>query len=155
MKFHHDNIDSAALLLELDGYAFPIEYRWLRLQGFRAMIPWRCVDDLDEATTIRKEFLLEVGRGSIAVRDILPFARNDASDDFAGFVQLNGVVTGEVCVAHLTFRGSAEITDYPRYQNYPSIWEWVALVFEETRHWCQPQAVADLEDSLLQRGKGP
>ena len=143
------------MLLELDGYAYPLDYRWLRLHGFRTMTPWRCMDDPDEVTAIRKEFLVEVGGGSIPVPDILPFARNDASDDVAGFIQRQGEVTGEVCVAHLTFRGAAEVSDYPRHEIYPSIWEWVTMVFEETRHWCQPQAVQDLEESMLERRSRP
>ena len=127
----------AGLLMELDGYQYPIEYRWLRLQGFGGMRPWRCIDDIDEATTIRKEFLLEVGDGTIPVRDFLPFASSEPGDDFAGFIQSQGAVTGEVCVAHLTFRGSPEVADYPRHAIYASIWEWVAMVFAETRQLAQ------------------
>lgn len=153
MKFARNNVDPATLLLELDGYRYPDDYRWLRLHGFRILTPWRCIDDLDEATTIRKEFLLEVGRGSVAVRDFLPFARNDSTDDCAGFVQSSGLVTGEVCVAHLTFRGSAEVAGYPRHQIYPSTWEWLTKVIEESRQWCQPQAVKDLEEDVVRRGK--
>lgn len=151
MTFPYDNIDRAAMLLELDGYRYPLEYRWLRFHGFRGMTPWYCIDDVDEVTTVRKEFLLEVGRGSIPVRDFLPFARAEHSDDYAGFVQADGKVTGEVCVAHLTFRGSAEVSDYPTHRIYPSLWEWLTRVFAETRRWCEPSAVADLEASLKHR----
>jgi hypothetical protein len=147
MSSTHDHTYPATILLELDGYRFPDEYRWLRLNGFRSMTPWRCIDELDEATTIRKEFLLEVAGGSIPIRDFLPFARNDSTDDFAGFIQSRGIVTGEVCVAHLTFRGSAEVANYPTHTIYPSIWEWLTMVLKETRQWCQPQAVKDLEES--------
>jgi hypothetical protein len=143
-----DHIDAARLLLELDGYGYPMEYRWLRLHGFRGFTPWRCIDDIDEATTIRKEFLLEVGGGSIPVRDFLPFARSEPADDFAGFIQSKGEVTGEICVAHLTFRGSAEVSDYPTHDVYPSLWEWLERVLADTREFCQPRAVVDLEASL-------
>lgn len=148
MTFPHSNIDPAALLLELDGYQYPLEYRWVRFHGFCGMTPWRCIDDPDEATTVRKEFLLEVGGGSIRVRDFLPFARAKQSDDFAGFVQSHGTVTGEVCVAHLTFRGSSEASGYPTHRVYPSLWEWLTMVFADTREWCKPEAIADLEASL-------
>ena len=148
MTFPHHNIDPAALPLALDGYQYPEEYRWVRLHGFRGMTPWRCIDDLDEASTIRKEFLLEVGGGSIAVHDFLPFARDQQSDDVAGFVQSQGQVTGEICVAHLTFRGSAETSGYPTCNVYPSLWEWLTMVFATTREWCGPDALADLEASL-------
>lgn len=148
MNLTHDTIDPATLLLELDGYPYPLEYRWLRLHGFRGMRPWRCIDGIDEATTIRKEFLLEVSGASIPVHDFLPFARSEPADDFAGFVQCNGEVTGEVCVAHLTFRGAAEVSDYPRHVIYPTLWDWLTMVFAETRQCCEPGAVADLEASL-------
>jgi hypothetical protein len=146
-----EHIDPTRLLLELDGYRYPLEYRWLRFHGFRSMTPWRCIDDIDEATTIRKEFLLEVGRGSIAVRDFLPFARSEPADDFAGFVQSQGKVTGEVCVAHFTFRGAAEVSGYPTHEVCPSLWEWVTRVFVDSRLFCEPRAVADLEISLQGR----
>src|SRR4030095_9841001 len=132
MAFLSDQINPARMLLQLDGYPYPLEYRWLRIHGFRCMTPWRCIDDIDEATTIRKEFLLEVGGGSIAVRDFLPFARSEPADDFAGFIQSEGKVTGEVCVAHLTFRGSAEVTEYPTHDVYPSLWEWLKRGFHAT-----------------------
>jgi hypothetical protein len=148
MTFPDSNIDPGRLLLALDGHQYPPEYRWVRLHGFRGITPWRCIDDLDEASTIRKEFLLEVGGGSIAVRDFLPFARAEHSDDFAGFVQSEGQVTGEVCVVHLTFRGSAEMSGYPTCTVYPSLWEWLTMVLATTREWCGPEATADLEASL-------
>jgi hypothetical protein len=142
-------VETASMLLELDGYRYPDAYRWLRLQGFRGLLPWRCIDDVDEATTIRKEFLLEVAGGSIAVRDILPFARAEPEDEFAGFLQRQGQVTGEVCVAHLTFRGASEVSGYPSHTVYPSLWDWLAMVIAQTRELCEPQTVADLEASLL------
>ena len=141
-------VETSSMLLQLDGYRYPDAYRWLRLQGFRGFSPWRCIDDIDEATTIRKEFLLEVAGGSISVRDMLPFARAEPEDEFAGFIQRDGEVTGEVCVAHLTFRGSAEIADYPSHTVYPSLWDWLSMVIDKTRDLCEPQTVADLEASL-------
>jgi|SoiMethySBSTD1v2_1073268.scaffolds.fasta_scaffold03496_3 hypothetical protein len=155
MTLPRNHIDPATLLLELDGYPYPLDYRWLRLNGFRGLAPWRCIDDIDEATTIRKEFLLEVGRGSIAVRDFLPFARAESADDYAGFTQSDGLVSGEVCVAHLTFRGSAEVSDYPRYAIYPSVWDWLARVLADLRDRCKPQAAADLEVSLTSEATRP
>ena len=148
MNHRHNDIDPARILLELDGYRYTLEYRWLRFHGFRGITPWRMIDDVDEATTIRKEFLLEVGGGSISVHDFLPFARSEPADDFAGFIQSQGKVTGEVCVAHLTFRGSAEVSDYPTHDVYASLWEWLTQVFADTRELCVPRVVADLEAAL-------
>jgi hypothetical protein len=148
MTILHDNFDPPEMLLELDGYRYPPEYRWLRFHGFRGMTPWRCIDDLDEATTARKEFLVEVGGGSIPVHDFLPFARSEPGDDFAGFIQSNGKITGEVCVTHLTFRGGAEVSNYPRHVIYPSLWDWLTMVFAQTRQCCEPGALADLEASF-------
>lgn len=144
----HKAIDPGRLLLSLDGFAYPLEYQWIRLNGFDGMAPWRCIDVADDASAIRNEFLLEVARGSIPVKDFLPFARSGVSDDYAGFVQSDGIVTGEVCVVHLTFRRAAEVSGYPRYQILPTAWEWVALTFTEARRACTPQAVSALASSL-------
>jgi hypothetical protein len=114
-------------LTELDGYTYPDEYRVLRQRDAiqQSVHPWQFIDDVDEASTVRKEFLLEVGNGSIAVRDMLPFAKHSISDDYAGFIQKNGEVTGEVCTVHLTFRHAAEISGYPRHEVFPSLERWI------------------------------
>jgi hypothetical protein len=143
----------ANILLELDGHRYPPEYRWLRFHGFRGMTPWHCIDDLDQATTVRKEFLLEVAGSSIPVHDFLPFAQSEPGDDYAGFIQSQGTVTGEVCVAHLTFRGGAEVSDYPRHVIYPSLWDWLTMVFAQTRQACEPGALADLEALMTKRSR--
>lgn len=117
------------MLLELDGYAYPDDYRTLRRRHAQQRIDhWQFIDDVDEASTVRKEFLLEVGGGSIPVRDMLPFAKQSITDDYAGFVQANGQVTGEVCVTHLTFRHAAEISGYPRHEVFPSLEQWVDAI---------------------------
>lgn len=134
----------APALLELDGYAFPREYAWLRQGGFCSLRPWRCIDDVDEATSLRREFLLEVGRGSISVRDCLPFARIDDGDDFAGFVQSQGRITGEVCIVHLTFRSAAEVSGYPTHEILPTVWAWLIRIIDDAERHCQrDQGAAD------------
>lgn len=141
-------VDPGRLLLSLDGFEYPLDYRWIRLNGFDGMAPWECIDVADDASAIRNEFLREVARGSIPVKDILPFARAGVGDDYAGFVQRDGAVTGEVCVVHLTFRHAAEVSGYPRHELLPSVWEWVARTIAEARRLCDPRAVAALERSL-------
>lgn len=120
-------------LTELDGYTYPDEYRALRQRDVRhqSIRPWQFIDDVDEASTVRKEFLLEVGNGSIAVRDMLPFAKHSISDDYAGFIQKDGQVTGEVCTVHLTFRHAAEVAGYPRHEVFPSLDQWIDSIGSE------------------------
>ncbi|MBX3356775.1 MAG: hypothetical protein KF724_13865 [Phycisphaeraceae bacterium] len=145
-------LDSDRPLLSLDGFPYPIAYRWIRLNGFDGFPPWRCIDVADDASWIRNEFLREVARGSIPVRDFLPFARSGVGDDYAGFIQADGAVTGEVCVVHLTFRHAAEVAGYPKHRVLPTVWDWINLVFEEARRACNPTSVSDLESSLRRGG---
>ena len=33
-------VDPGRLLLSLDGFEYPLDYRWIRLNGFDGMAPW-------------------------------------------------------------------------------------------------------------------
>ena len=136
-------------LLSLGGHDYPTEYRWLRAHGFRGLTPWHCLDDADRAAGLRREFLAEVGGGSIPVHDFLPFAVAQHMDEVAGFVVAAGSAPAQVCVAHLTWRGQAESPGWPSYQLFPTVWEWLATVCAESREWCSPEELADLVANVM------
>ena len=136
-------------LLSLDGHSYPIEYRWLRAHGFKGLTPWHCLDDVARAVSFRQEFAKEAGRGPIPVRDILPFAFAQHMDDVAGFVVADGVVTSQVCITHLTWRGGPESPGWPTSALLPGIWDWLRLISAESQAWCTPEELADLVENIM------
>ena len=136
-------------LLSLDGHDYPVEYRWLRAHGFKGLTPWHCLDDAAVATAWRREFAAEAGGGSIPVRDILPFAYAQHTDNVAGFVVAGGTVSPQVCVAYLTWRRRPEAPGWPSYALYAGVWDWLRGVCAESQAWCSPAELADFVDNVM------
>jgi hypothetical protein len=125
-----------------DGGPLPLPYRWLHRSGARTLTPWHLIVEQKEALGLRREYLLEVGGAS----DWLPFARHQAQDDFAGFVLVDGVATGEVAVVHLTWAGKREQPGWPSMDRYQDGWEWIErCLWPETRDWTERNGIDDDE----------
>ncbi|OWK37817.1 hypothetical protein [Fimbriiglobus ruber] len=146
-RYLHQEFDRC--LLSLDGHDYPTEYRWLRAHGFKGLTPWHCLDDASVAAGWRREFAAEAGGGSIPVRDILPFAYAQHTDDVAGFVVSGGTVTPQVCVAHLTWSGKPEEPGWPSCVLFPGVWDWFRAACAESQEWCSPEELTDLTDNIM------
>ncbi|MEM9508649.1 MAG: hypothetical protein AAGA16_13345 [Cyanobacteria bacterium P01_E01_bin.35] len=107
----------------------PLEYRWLKANGFNGFVPWYLIESLDRET-LRKEYRQETNK------DFYPFARRQDSDDVAGFKIKNGKITSTVVSVHLTWTGRREQKGFPRKNEYKNMFEWLKQeVIPDTLEW--------------------
>lgn len=134
------------LLVAPNGEPLPIAYRWLRAHGLAALRPWHFIDDAGQAQRLRGEFALEVAPpNESAVRDLAPFAQRLDRDDVAGFSLHGGVLTGEVCLVTLTWRGRPEQKGWPTLLCYKDFWAFAKeALLEDARDWANEEALARL-----------
>ena len=121
----------------------PLEYRWLKANGFEGFIPWYFIED-SFISELRSEYKKESGE------DFYPFARRQDRDDVAGFIVFNGEVHKEVISVHLTWAGK-QVRGFPRKTIFKDIFEWIKNeVILDTSEWMSED---DLQDILNEKGK--
>ena len=84
----------------------PLEYRWLKANGFNGFVPWYLIDVPGEEW-LRIEYQKETDE------DFYPFARRQDRDDVAGFEIINGDIQSTIVSVHLTWSGKQEREGFP------------------------------------------
>ena len=121
----------------------PLEYRWLKANGFDGFIPWYLIEGTF-ASELRQEYQKETGE------DFYPFARRQDCDDVAGFIVFNDEVQKEVISVHLTWAGE-HVRGLPRKRVFEDMFEWIKYqVILDTSEWMSED---DLQDILNEKGK--
>lgn len=128
------------------GVALPLPYRWIRASGLVRLPPWQFLETARQAQAFRKEFLLEISPPNrCVIKDWMPFARRQDTDDVAGFVLEQGKPTGTVAVVHLTWSGQPEQRGWPSIERYEDFWAWLRKdVLPTTREWASESALKEL-----------
>ncbi|MFN7133097.1 MAG: hypothetical protein ACK4N5_13545 [Myxococcales bacterium] len=128
------------------GVALPLPYRWTMALGMTRLPPWHFLGTARQAQALRKEFLLEIAPPNrCPIKDWMPFARREDTDDVAGFVLEKGKPSGAVAVVHLTWRGAAEQPGWPSLERYEDFWAWLRKdALESTRQWASEPALKEL-----------
>ncbi len=116
---------------------FPLEYRWLKANGFEGFVPWYLINEPSQEG-LRIEYQKETGE------DFYPFARRQDCDDVAGFKVINGEISRLVVSVHLTWIGKREQEGFPGRTEYNDMFEWLKNeVIPDTLKWMSEE---DLED---------
>jgi len=107
----------------------PIQYRWLKANGFEGFAPWYLLEE-PVRDGLRTEYRIETGE------DFYPFARRQDCDDVAGFAVVDGQIQPAVVSAHLTWIGKREKPGFPRRAVFEDMYEWlIREVIPATRDW--------------------
>ena len=116
----------------------PLEYRWLKANGFSGFEPWNLLDESD-GDGLRNEYQKETGN------DFYPIARRYDCDDVAGFEVVEGNVKSNVINVHLTWSGSRESDGYPRMTKFNTMFDWLKeQVIDDTIDWMSEEELDDL-----------
>ncbi|WP_196887897.1 hypothetical protein [Aureivirga sp. CE67] len=119
----------------------PIAYRWLKAHNFEGLRPWNFIDPLN-SDNLRKEYKLETGK------DIIPFARRQDNDTFAGFEIVNDEIRDIVITVHLTWSSKMEPDPFPSSEISKDIFKWLEeIVFPDTKEWIDEEELRDVLDS--------
>ena len=118
----------------------PLEYRWLKANGFNGFVPWYLIENSDrERESLRKEYQQETGE------DFYPFARRQDCDDVAGFKIKNGEINSIVVSVHLTWTGLREKKKFPRRKEYKNMFEWLKEeIIPDTLEWMSEEELEDI-----------
>ena len=118
----------------------PIEYRWLKANGFKGFVPWYLIDEPGQ-DKLRVEYQKETGE------DFYPFARRQDCDGVAGFTVINGDIQRSVVSTHLTWAGKREKSGFPDRSEYKDMFEWLKLeVIPDTWEWMSEEDLEDIEE---------
>jgi hypothetical protein len=118
----------------------PLEYRWLKANGFNGFVPWSLIDN-PGSETLRREYQTETGE------DFYPFASRQDCDDVAGFVVVDGEIQNLVVVAHLTWSRSREIVGFPSRIRFKNMFDWLKnQVMQDTWEWMSEEDLKDVEE---------
>ena len=119
----------------------PIEYRWLKANGFKGFVPWYLIDEPGQ-DKLRVEYQKETGE------DFYPFARRQDCDGVAGFMVINGDIQSSVVSTHLTWAGKREKNWVPGHGEYKDMFEWLKLeVIPDTWEWMSEEDIEDIEEN--------
>ncbi|WP_211093462.1 hypothetical protein, partial [Flammeovirga agarivorans] len=129
---------SLAITLWAINMKLPIEYRWLKAHSFEGLRPWYFVDP-SKSEGLRKEYQLETGK------DIIPIARRQDNDEFAGFEIIDNEIQNKVLTVHLTWSSKLERANYPSITESKSIFKWLEqVVIPETIDWINEDELEDI-----------
>jgi hypothetical protein len=118
----------------------PLEYRWLKANGFKGFVPWYLIEDIGQEA-IRSEYKKETGR------DFFPFARRQDNDDVAGFEIVDGEILDRVVSVHLTWTRNREQEGFPAQKTYSNMFDWLSkVVIPDTFGWMSEEDLDDLEE---------
>jgi hypothetical protein len=116
----------------------PLEYRWLKANGFKGFIPWYMIEEPNQ-DGLRAEYQKETGE------DFFPFARRQDRDDVAGFKVVNGDIKNTVVSVHLTWSGKREQEGFPKRTDYRDMFEWLKNeVIHDTWEWMSEEDLQDI-----------
>jgi hypothetical protein len=117
----------------------PLEYRWLKANGFKGFVPWQIIDEAQIAA-LRSEYRKETGK------DFYPFAQRQDCDDVAGFKIENGMIESTVVFVHLTWSGKNENNGYPSHTEFSDMFGWLKeVVIADTEDWMSEEDLEDLQ----------
>lgn len=120
----------------------PLEYRWLKANGFNGFVPWLMLDE-PGVDGLRAEFKKETGE------DFFPFAVRQDCDDVAGFRVLNGEIQKEVISTHLTWSSRREYGGFPSTAIFKDMFEWLKeVVIVDSWDWMSEEELEDIEQGL-------
>ena len=118
---------------------WPISYRWARANGLSKLVPWHFLDDL-EGLSADAQFLKE----RTDSREVRTFARRQDCDDFAGFLIIDGLISGHVIYFHPSFSGTRN--EYMISGEYDSFWSFFKdLVIRDTIDWESETSLENLK----------
>lgn len=121
----------------------PLEYRWLKANGFKGFTPWYLTEDAF-TKELKLEYKKETGE------DFYPFARRQDRDEVAGFIIHNGEIQNAVISVHLTWAGK-QVKGFPNKRLFKDLFEWIKNeVIPDTREWMSED---DLQDILNEKEK--
>ncbi len=119
----------------------PLEYRWLKANGFKGFVPWHLIKDIGQES-LRIEYQKETGK------DFYPFAQRQDCDDVAGFKVVNGEIQSEVINVHLTWSGKHEKEGFPSQEEYKDMFDWLKHdVISDTLDWMSEEDLMELENN--------
>lgn len=119
----------------------PLEYRWLKANGFKGFVPWHLIDNPGQEG-LRVEYQKETGE------DFYPFAFRQDCDDVAGFKVVNGEIEDTVISVHLTWAGTQEQKGFPRRTEYKNMFEWLKNeVISDTLEWMSEEDLECIEEN--------
>lgn len=118
----------------------PLEYRWLKANGFNGFIPWYLIENsVQERESLSREYKQETGK------DFYPFARRQDCDDVAGFKIKNSKIHSTVISVHLTWTGRKEQKGFPRINEYKNMFEWFKEeVIRDTFEWMSEEELENI-----------
>ena len=118
----------------------PLEYRWLRAHKFNILTPWYFIEP-EKSNGLRKEFQTETGF------DIIPFARRQDNDTFAGFKIHNGEIEKIVMTVHLTWSSKLEKNGFPKTKESIDMIEWLKTeMLPDSLDWMSEEELDELSN---------
>ena len=119
----------------------PLEYRWLKANGFKGFIPWYLIEQLGKEA-LRSEYQNETGK------DFYPFAQRQDCDDVAGFEVINGAILTKVITVHLTWSGKNERNGFPSCAEFDDMYDWIKKeVIPATLDWMSEEDLDELQSN--------
>ena len=106
-------------------YVWLVEHRTIGFDAFTQLEPWHFCS-LEEIIPLTKRW-----PSAGITRELIPFAREQGSDDLACFEFVHGRTK---CVHHLHYNLGPPV--YVEFQKeYSTVWDWLKAVLDDVRFW--------------------
>ncbi len=115
-------------------YQIPNSYNWFTKLNLTRFIPWNFETEIDFISLFNKQFKIECNQN----RKVLTFGRRQDMDTFVGFEIVDGKLTENTIVFHLSFRQNSkdwdiiesehsDFFDFMQKKVLPEMKEWIPM----------------------------